>query len=86
MNDGSSFATINDFLHGALVCAVLAVSTLSLSSELFRFRGEDALTLAVSAVTGASIAYGATLSHPSRAGEGCEVAPQAKLGADYFAR
>ena len=74
----STFATINDFLHAALVCAVLAVSTLSLSSELSRFRGEEALTLAVSAITGASIAYAATLKQPSRAGDSCDVAPQAK--------
>ncbi len=64
MKDGTTFATINDFFHAALVCAVLVVSTAGLSSELFRFRGEDVLALAVSAAAGASMAYGATLAQP----------------------
>ena len=61
MKDRSTYESINDFLYGALVCAMLVVST---SSELFRFRGEQALALAVSAITGASMAYGATLTQP----------------------
>jgi len=64
MQDKSTFATINDFFYAALACAVLVVSTTGLSSELFGFRGEEALTLAVSAATGASMAYGATLTQP----------------------
>lgn len=64
MKDGTTFATINDFFHAALACAVIVVSTASLSSELFKFRGEQAFALAVSAVTGASMAYGATLAQP----------------------
>jgi hypothetical protein len=67
MKDRSTFATINDFFHAALVCAVLVISTAGLFSELFRFRGEEALTLAVSAATRASMAYGATLTQPWRA-------------------
>ena len=64
MKDSRTFATINDFFHAAVVCAVLVVSTAGLSSELFKFRGEEVLSLAVSAVTGASMAYGATLTQP----------------------
>ena len=62
MKDRSTFATINDLFYAALVGAVLVVSTVGLSSELFGFRGEEALTLAVSAATEASMAYGATLT------------------------
>ena len=64
MKDSRTFATINDFFHAALACAVLVVSTAGLSSELFKSRGEEVLALAGSAVTGASMAYGATLTQP----------------------
>lgn len=59
-----SLATLNDFLHAAIVGAVLVVSTLSLSEELAGSDGEQVLTVAAAAVTGASAAYGATLTPP----------------------
>ena len=62
MKDNNTLATINDFLHAAIVCAALAVPTVAVASELLSFDREDALTLAVSAITGASTAYGSSLA------------------------
>ena len=58
MKDSRTFATINDFFHAAVVSPSGRIDRLS--SELFKFRGEEVLALAVSAATGASMAYGAT--------------------------
>jgi hypothetical protein len=64
MKDRNGFTSINDFLHAVVLCGVLVVPALGLSDELFSFRGADALAIVASAVTGASVAYGATLSQP----------------------
>ena len=64
MKDNRKLAAINDFLHAALVCAAFIVPTVGLASELFSFDRDEALNLAVSAITGASTAYGATLTTP----------------------
>ncbi len=64
MVNRSNLAAVNDFLHAAIVCAVLAVSALGLSDELAGIDGKDVLAVAVSAVEGASVAYAATLTQP----------------------
>ncbi len=61
----SSLATINDFMHAVVISGALAVTALGLSDELFSFRGEGALAVVASAVTGASLSYAATVSQPS---------------------
>ena len=66
MKRKSSLATINDFMHAVVISGALAVSALGLSDELFSFSREDVLAVAASAVTGASLAYAATLSQPSQ--------------------
>ena len=67
MEHKSSLATINDFMHAAVLSGVLFVTAFGLSDELFSFRGEDVLAVVASAVTGASLAYAATLAQPSQA-------------------
>ena len=67
MKHRGSFATINDFMHAVVISGALAVSALGLSDELFSFRGEDVLTVAASAIAGASVAYAAMLAQTSRA-------------------
>ena len=66
MKRNSSLAKINDFMHAVVISGALAVSALGLSDELFSFSREDVLAVAASAVTGASLAYAATLSQPSQ--------------------
>ncbi len=61
----SSLATINDFMHAVVISGALAVTAIGLSDELFSFRGEGALAVVASAVTGASLSYAATVSQPS---------------------
>jgi hypothetical protein len=56
--------TSDDFLHAVILCGVLVVPALGLSDELFSFDGADTLAIVASAVTGASVAYGATLAQP----------------------
>ena len=65
MKHGSSLSTINDFMHAVVISGALAISALGLSDELFSFRGEGALAVVASAVTGASLSYAATVSQPS---------------------
>ena len=60
----SSLETINDFMHAVVISCALAVTALGLSDELSGFRGDGALAVAASAVTGASLAYAATVSQP----------------------
>jgi hypothetical protein len=60
-----SLATLNDLLHAAIVGAVLVVSTLGVSEELAGWDSDQVLSIAAAAVTGASAAYGATLTPPS---------------------
>jgi len=67
MERKSSLATLNDFMHAVVVSGALVVTVLGLSDELFGFRGEDVRAVVASAVTGASLAYAATLSQPSQA-------------------
>ncbi|MGZ9058358.1 MAG: hypothetical protein ACXW14_03830 [Burkholderiaceae bacterium] len=62
----SSLATINDFMHAVVISGAMAVPALGLSDELFSSRGEGALAVVASAVTGASLAYAATVSQPSQ--------------------
>ncbi len=69
MGQKSSLATLNDFMHAVVISGALAVTALGLFDELFSFRGEDVLTVAASAVSGASLAYAATLAHPLPAAE-----------------
>jgi len=66
MKRNSSLARINDFMHAVVISGALAVSALGLSDELSSFRGEGALAVVASAVTGASLAYAATVSQPSQ--------------------
>ena len=61
----SSLAAVNDFLRAAIVCVALVVSALGLSEELADVDGKDVLAVAASAVTGAAVAYGATLAQPT---------------------
>ena len=61
-----SLATINDLMHAVVISGALAVTALGLSEELFSSRGEGALAVVASAVTGASLAYAATVSQPSQ--------------------
>jgi len=61
----SSLAPINDFLHAVVISGALAITALGLSDELFSFRGEGTLAVVASAVTGASLAYAATVSQPA---------------------
>ena len=67
MTNRNSLATINDLMHAAVLSSALFVSALGLSDELFSFRGEDVRAVMASAVTGASLAYAATLTQPSQA-------------------
>ena len=62
----SSLETINDFMHAVVISGALAVTALGLSDELFSFRGDGAVAIVASAVTGASLAYAATASQPSQ--------------------
>ncbi len=64
MNRNSSLARINDFMHAVVISGALAISALGLSDELFSSR-EGPLAVVASAVTGASLAYAATVSQPS---------------------
>ncbi|MDQ3447496.1 MAG: hypothetical protein M3496_15305 [Pseudomonadota bacterium] len=66
MDRKSSLATLNDFMHAVVVSGALLVTALGLFDELFSFRGDDVLAVVASAVTGASLAYAATLSQPSQ--------------------
>jgi preprotein translocase subunit SecD len=59
-----SLATLNDLLHAAIVGAVLVVSTLGVSEEFVGWDSDQVLSIAAAAVTGASAAYGATLTPP----------------------
>lgn len=65
MLNRSSLAAVNNLLHAVSLSAVLVVSTLGLTEELSSVSGEDVLTVAAAAVTGASVAYGATLEYPA---------------------
>jgi len=58
-----SLAALNDLLHAAIVGAVLVVSTLGLS-QVAGWDSDQVLSIAAAAVTGASAAYGATLTPP----------------------
>jgi hypothetical protein len=66
MKRNSSLARINDLMHAVVISGALAVSALGLSDELFSSRGDGALAVVASAVTGASLAYAATVSQPSQ--------------------
>ena len=59
-----SLAALNDLLHAAIVGAVLVLSTLGLSEAFAGWDSDQALSIAAAAVTGASAAYGATLTPP----------------------
>ena len=59
-----TLAALNDLLHAAIVGAVLVVSALGLSEELAGWDSDQVLSIAAGAVTGASAAYGATLTPP----------------------
>lgn len=67
MKRKSSLATVNDLMHAIVISGALAVSAVGLSDELLSFRGEGVLAVVASAVTGASLAYAATVSQPSPA-------------------
>lgn len=61
----NSLATINDLMHAVVISGALAVSAIGLADELFSSPGEGALAVVAAAVTGASLAYAATVSQPS---------------------
>ena len=63
-----TLAALNDLLHAAIVGAVLVVSALGLSEELAGWDSDQVLSIAAAAVTGASAAYGATLTPPGMHG------------------
>ncbi|MGH6611041.1 MAG: hypothetical protein ACRECQ_12375 [Burkholderiaceae bacterium] len=68
MRHYSSFATVNDFLHGVVIFGIFAVSAAGLTGELelFNFRSETALQIASNAVAEASIAIGTPFVQPHR--------------------
>jgi hypothetical protein len=66
MRKFKSIATVNDVLHAVAIAAVLAVSAIGVSDELFSLGDEAQLGMAVRVASAVSVAIGTPFVQPSR--------------------
>lgn len=63
----SSFATINDLLHGIVVIGAFALTAYGLSDQLFDFGSRQAIAVVAYGMAVAAVVYGAVLAQSSLA-------------------